>query len=234
MEELPKKKRIVIGIPGSSFSNHFLISWTRSLYALWESGKYEVIVSPGTSSFVPFARMKTMGLDVLRGQDQKPFNGLEYDIYITIDSDMVFNPDQLIDLIESTDVHNVVAGHYLMADCKSSAVVKDWNTEYFSKNGSFEFMTPKDIETWKNATGSKFIPVSYVGLGFFAIKKEVLDKLKYPYYNSELQQIKTEDGSLLVDICGEDVALCKNIQSAGYQVFVNADIRIGHEKSLIL
>ena len=84
MEELPKKKRIVIGIPGSSFSNHFLISWTRSLYALWESGKYEVIVSPGTSSFVPFARMKTMGLDVLRGQDQKPFNGLEYDIYITI------------------------------------------------------------------------------------------------------------------------------------------------------
>ena len=226
--------KVLFCLPGKSFSNNFLQSWSELLLWCFNNG-ITPYLNVKYNAVVYYCRNQLLGADLQNGPEQKPFNGkLDYDYIMWIDSDMVFNPDQLIDLIESTDVHNVVAGHYLMADCKSSAVVKDWNTEYFSKNGSFEFMTPKDIETWKNATGSKFIPVSYVGLGFFAIKKEVLDKLKYPYYNSELQQIKTEDGSLLVDICGEDVALCKNIQSAGYQVFVNADIRIGHEKSLIL
>jgi hypothetical protein len=43
--------------------------------------------------------MKTLGLDVLRGADQKPFGGqVDYDIWLTIDSDIVFTPEQLIEL----------------------------------------------------------------------------------------------------------------------------------------
>ncbi len=229
-----KKKRVIIGVPGSSFSSNFLVSWTRSLYALWESGKYDVIIAPGQSSFVSFARMKTLGLDVLRGKDQKPYNGLEYDVYVTIDSDIVFSPEQLIELIENTNVHPVVSGYYMMADLRSVAVVKDWDTDYFGKNGSFEFMTPKDIETWKKATQSKFIPVSYAGMGFFACKKEALDCLSYPYFNAELQRITMPDGKELVDICSEDVAFCKNLQKAGYDIYLNMDLRVGHDKQIII
>lgn len=233
-KEQVKKKKVIIGLPGSSFTNNFLISWTRTLYALWQSEKYEVIIAPGSSSFVSFARMKTLGLDVLRGKDQKPFNDTEYDVYITIDSDIVFSPQNIIDLIESTETHPVVAGYYMMSDCKSLAVVKDWDTTYFSKTGTFKFMTIEDINSWKSATGSNYIPVSYVGMGFFAITKEVLNKLKYPYFNSELQKIVTEDGKELVDMCSEDVSFCKNVQSLGYEIFVNTEIRVGHEKSLII
>ena len=112
-----KKKRIIVGLPGTTFTNNFLISWTRTLYALWELNKYEIIVAPGTSSFVSFARMKTLGLDVLRGSEQKPFNDMDYDIYITLDSDVVFTPQNIIQLIESTEIHPVVAGYYMMSDC---------------------------------------------------------------------------------------------------------------------
>lgn len=229
-----RKKRVIIGIPGSSFSNNFLISWTRTLYALWESGKYEVIVAPGVSSFVSFARMKTLGLDVLRGKDQKPFNDMEYDVYITIDSDIVFAPEHIVELIENTEVHPVVAGYYMMSDCKSLVIVKDWDTDHFAKNGTFEFLTPEYITNWKKETGSKFMEVSYVGMGFFAVRKEVLNTLSYPFFNGELQKITKDDGTELVDLSSEDVNFCKNLQAAGHTVYVNVDLRVGHEKPVII
>lgn len=232
--EVPRKKRVIIGIPGSSFSNNFLISWTRTLYALWESGKYEVIVAPGVSSFVSFARMKTLGLDVLRGKDQKPFNDMEYDVYITIDSDIVFAPEHIVELIENTEVHPVVAGYYMMSDCKSLVIVKEWDTDHFAKNGTFQFLTPEYITKWKGETGSKFMEVSYVGMGFFAVRKEVLNTLSYPFFNGDLQRIAKDDGTELVDLSSEDVNFCKNLQAAGHTVYVNVDLRVGHEKPIII
>lgn len=230
----PPKKRVVIGIPGSTFSNNFIISWTRMLYALWDSNKYEVIIAPGTSSFVPFARMKTMGLDVLRGKTQKPFDGMGYDVYVTIDSDIVFTPEQMIELIESTEIHPVVAGYYMMSDARSLAVVKDWDTTYFARNGTFQFLTLADMEAWKSQTESRFMPVSYAGMGFFAVRKEVMDSLVYPYFDAELQKVTAEDGKELVDICSEDVAFCKNIQAAGYPVYIHTGLRVGHDKRVVL
>ena len=38
----------------------------------------------------------------------------------------------------------------------------------------------------------------------------------------------------LRDIMSEDVAFCKNIQKAGYDVILNVDLRVGHEKNLVL
>ena len=232
-----RKKRVVIALPGSHFSNNFIISWTQSLFYLWEQG-YNVVISPATSSFVTFCRMKTLGLDVLRGKGQKPFNGeLDYDVYVSLDSDIVFTPTMLVELIESTDIHPVVSGYYMMADGKHLAVVKDWSVSYFAKNGTFQFLTPDDISTWKAVqqnADKKFMEVSYAGLGFFACKREVLDSLEYPFFDAPLQRICTEDGREIVDMCSEDVALSKNIQAKGYKVQLHVNLRVGHEKPVIL
>ena len=234
MSDSEVKKRIVIGIPGSSFSTSFLLSWTRCLYALWESHKYDVVIAPGTSSFVSFARMKTMGLDVLRGKDQKPFNGMQYDVFVTLDSDMVFTADQLIELIENTDTHPVVAGVYMMADCTHLAVVRDWDIPYFTEHGTFKFMTPDELADIKKITTANFIPVSYVGMGFMAMRKEVLDSLSYPYFHSDLQRMTKSDGTEIVEMCSEDVSLCKNIQAAGYTIYINTNMRVGHCKEVVI
>lgn len=230
----PVKTRVVIGLPGRQFSNNFLISLVRSLYVLWESQKYEVVICPAYSSFVSFSRMKTLGLDVLRGVSQKPFDNMPYDVYVTIDSDMVFTPEQLLAVIEGCSIHPVVSGLYRMADLQHVACVKEWDTDYFTQNGSFEFMTLESVKNWKEETKQKFMEVSYNGMGFFACRKEVLDAMQYPYFHSELQEIITPEGKVIRDICSEDVAFCKNIQKAGYQVYVDTDIVVGHEKALVI
>lgn len=271
VENKKVNKRVIIGLPGSTFSNNFLVSWTQSLYYLWENG-YQVVVSPATSSHVTFARMKTLGLNVLRGEDQKAFNGeVEYDVFVSLDSDMVFTPTMLVELIESTTTRPVVSGYYLMEDGKNLAVVKEWSDEYFAKNGTFKFLTLEDVDAWlkdkantedvevevevdvdvPNEDGStskqkekrketrrkltnKFMEVSYAGMGFFACRKEVLDSLKYPFFDAPLQRIKGPDGKTLVDVCSEDVAFAKNLRSAGYTVQLHMGLRVGHEKSVVL
>ena len=228
------KKKIIFGLPGDTFSSKFLLSWTATINALWESKKYDIIISTGVSSFVTFARMQTLGLDVMRGIGQKPFDNIEFDVWITIDSDIIFTPQQVIELIESTDVHPVVSGMYRMSNLTSYAIVKDWDTEYFSKNGTFKFITPEEVTQWKTETSLKYMPVNYTGMGFFAITRDVLRKMSYPYFNSDLQEIITDDGKILRDICSEDVAFCKNIQKLGIPIVINTDLRVGHNKLIVI
>ena len=230
----PASKKIVFALPGDNFSSKFLISWTATLSKLWETRRYDIMISPATGSYVPFVRMSTLGLDVLRGSEQKPFDGQPFDIWITIDSDVIFTYEQVIQLIESTDSHPVVAGMYRMVDLVNYAFVKDWDETYFKEKGVFKFITPEEIETWKKETEFKFYPVVYSGMGFMAIKKEVFDKLKYPYFDSEILTITKEDGTVIRDICSEDVSLCRKITQAGFQIMINTDIRVGHVKSLII
>ena len=229
-----KVKKIVFAIPGDNFSSKFLIAWTATISKLWETRRYDIMISPATGSFVPFVRMSSLGLDVLRGENQKPFDGQPFDIWITIDSDIVFTYEQIINLIESTDEHPVVAGMYRMADLVNFAFVKNWDETYFKERGTFQFITPEDIEKWKKETEFKYFPVVYSGMGFMAIRREVFDKLKYPFFDSELITITKEDGTIIRDICSEDVSFCKKISQAGFQIMVNTDIRVGHIKSLVI
>ena len=213
-----KLKKIIFALPGYNFSSKFMISWTSMLSKLWDTRKYDIMISPSTGSYVPFVRMHTLGLDTLRGCDQKPFNNQDFDVWITIDSDIVFTPDQIIELIESTEEHPVVAGMYRMADLTNYAFVKDWDIEHFKKHGSFKFITPEEVETWKKETEFKYYPVVYSGMGFMAVKKEVFDKISYPYFDSELEVIEGDDGKIIKDICSEDVAFSKNINKAGIKL----------------
>ena len=232
---MSSKKRVVIGLPGNKFSNNFLMCWTKLLDALWKSN-YDVVVLSRYSSYVPFSRMQTLGLDVRRGPDQKPFGGqLDYDVWLTIDSDIVFTPEDVIEIIKNTEIHPVVSGLYLMQNAQNFACISDWDEEFFKQNGTFQFLTPNDIETYKKETNQKFMEVVYNGMGLFACRKGVIESLKYPYFYRELQEIKDKDGTVLMrDMCSEDVAFCKNIKDAGYSIYVNTNVRVGHEKMFIV
>jgi hypothetical protein len=221
--------KVVIALPGKTFSGSFLMNWTQTIMTLAKRG-YNVTVSNEFSSFVPFSRMKTLGLDVLRGSEQKPFGGtLEYDVWLTIDSDIVFTPEQVIELIEDTKKYPVISGLYRMQDMKHYACVKEWDTDYFKKTGTFQFMSVEEIDNEE-----KYIPVSYNGMGFFACRKGVIEKMRYPYFSYPLIEIEGEDGKVLRDLCSEDVAFCKNLSDAGFDIMVNTSLRLGHEKTLVL
>jgi hypothetical protein len=231
---LEKPIKLIIGLPGSSFSSKFLSSWTETIHALLLSGKYTFMIATGESSFVTFARMKTLGLDVLRGTDQKAFDDHDYDIFITLDSDIVFTPDQFFQLIENTKTYGAVAGYYMMDDNKHFAVVRDWDETFFVENGFFKFLTTEDIDNWKNDTKKRFMLVDYVGMGFLACRKEVLDAMKYPFFHRKLETFTKEDGTKISSIVSEDVAFCKNLKKAGFNIFIDTDLRVGHEKKMVI
>lgn len=222
-------KKVIIALPGREYSGSFLKNWSQSLIELTRRG-YQVTMINEYSSFVPFSRMKTLGLDVLRGASQVPFGGqFDYDVWVTIDSDIFFIPEQLIELIEDTDKHPVVSGLYRMTDMIHYAAVKEWDIEYFKKHGTFEFIKVKDLDT-----SEKYTKVAYNGMGFFACRKGVIENLKYPYFSYPLIEIEAEDGKLIRDMCSEDVAFCKNLKDAGYHIAVNTSLRVGHEKMLVI
>jgi len=221
--------KLIFALPGREFSGRFLVAWTETFTTLMREG-HQVMMVNEYSSFVSFSRMKTLGLDVLRGKDQKPFGGnVEYDLWITIDSDIVFRPEQVLELIENSKEHPVVSGLYRMADLQHFACVQTWDEDYFKKHGSFKFLRPEDI-----VGASKFKKVAYNGMGFMAVRRGIIESLKYPYFSYPLQQMTTHDGIVLEDMCSEDVAFCKNLNDAGYDVMVNTQLVVGHEKMLVI
>jgi len=221
--------KVILALPGRTFSGTFLMNWSQTLMTLSKKG-YDFVVTNEYSSFVTYSRMKTLGLDVLRGVGQKPFGGkVEYDVWLTIDSDIVFTPEQVIELIEDTKTYPVVSGLYRMQDMKHYACVKEWDLDYFKKVGSFQFMKVGEPEKEE-----KYIPVAYNGMGFFACRQGVIEKLKYPYFTYPLIEMEGEDGVMIQDTCSEDVAFCKNLKDAGFDIMVNTTIIVGHEKTLVI
>jgi hypothetical protein len=209
-------------MPGKTYSREFLLAWTDLMMQASAKG-HECMISQQYSSVVHFARARCLGGDVLKGADQKPFQGkVNYDAMMWIDSDMVFKPEDFFNILESP--HDVTAGIYMMEDLKHLAVVKDWDTEYFTNTGTFKFLSPPDLEN-----EPRYVPVSYAGMGWMLIRKGVIEDLKYPWFWSPLQEV-----SGLVDMCSEDVALCKAMAAAGHQVYVDKTLRLGHQKSMII
>jgi hypothetical protein len=218
--------KVVLALPGRTFSGSFLMNWTQTVMTLNKRG-YEIVVTNEYSSYVTYSRMKTLGLDVLRGADQVPFGGtLNYDVWLTIDSDIIFTPEQVIQLIEDTEKYPVVSGLYRMQDGVHFATVQEWDVEYFKRYGSFEFM--------RDLPADKYVPVAYSGMGFFACRRGVIEKLKYPYFSYPLVEIEAEDGKILRDTCSEDVSFCKNLTDAGFKIMVNTGLHVGHEKTLVV
>ena len=221
--------KVVIALPGRTYSGRFMMNLLNTMMIMKSRG-YDVILTNEYSSYVTFSRMKTLGLDVLKGVDQKPFDGkIDYDVWLTIDSDIVFSPEQVMELVEDTKTYPVVSGVYRMEDLKHYACVKEWNVDYFKKMGTFQFVKVDDFER-----APKFVSVAYNGMGFFACRKEVIEKLKYPYFSYPLIEIEGKDGVIIRDTCSEDVAFCKNLTDAGMEIIVNTTLRVCHEKTLVI
>lgn len=223
-----QNKVVVFCLPGRSFSNKFLTCWT-NLVAECIKREINVIVNSQYSSVVHFARAKCLGGDVKGGNNQKPFQGqLKYDYIFWIDSDIIFSPEQVFTLLQSP--HQITCGMYLMEDLKNLAVVKEWDIEYFKKNGCFNFMTLEDLE---QARPSNYINVAYAGMGFMCIKNNVIEMLDYPWFYRDVYYFEHNDG-WICDMPSEDVAFCRNLVDKGVDIMLDTSIRVGHEKVLTI
>jgi len=225
--------KVVFCMPGRTYSREFLLAWSDLLMQASSRG-HQVMISQQYSSVVHFARAKCLGGDVLKGPDQKPFQGsVDYDVMMWIDSDIVFKPDDFFALLESP--HDVTAGMYMMEDLQHFATVKEWNEDFFAKNGTFKFMKPEDLVRVDGVDSSPYLPVAYTGMGWMLIRKGVVENLKYPWFYSDLQRISSAvSPGPLVDMNSEDVAFCRALQAAGHTIHVDTKIRVGHQKLMLI
>ena len=221
--------KLVFCLPGKSYDRQFLLAWSDLLMQASARG-HQVMISQQYSSVVHFARAKCLGGDVLKGPDQKPFQGeVDYDAMMWIDSDIVFKPEDFFNLLESP--HDVTAGLYMMEDLQHFATVEEWNEEFFSKKGTFKFMSPEDLNGLDSE--SRYLPVAYTGMGWMLIKKGVVEDIKYPWFRSEINSM-WDGEKMLIDLCSEDVSFCNALKAAGHKIHVDTKVRVGHQKLLVI
>ena len=73
----------------------------------------------------------------------------------------------------------------------------------------------------------------YTGFGWVMIKKGVFEHpdMKYPWFAPQMQVF---DSGQVQDMCGEDVSFCLEAIKAGFEIWCDPTIRVGHEKMRII
>jgi hypothetical protein len=216
-------KTIIFCLPGKTFSGEFLDSWTNTISNVPRKG-YNYAVSRHYSSVVYYARSLCLGADVLRGRHQKPFDGkFKYDYLMWIDSDIVWDPDQIFQLINH-DV-DIVGGIYKMEGGTQFATVKNWDEKFFLKYGTFQFITDSDIQSMNGLT-----EVTYNGFGFMLIKYGVFESMEYPWFRPVYYDL----GNNIYDFTAEDVGFCKTAIDAGFKIHIDPTVIVKHQKMQLI
>ena len=232
-----KGKKIVFCLPGRGCSFIFLKAFVQMCFDMVQNGM-SIQISQDYSSMVNFARCKCLGANVLRGPDQLPWDGkLEYDYQLWIDSDIVFDSTkfwQLCDLAlppEDSDREEaeICGGWYATEDGMTTSVAHWLEEDDFRKNGGV--MNHETVESISKR--KKPFTVDYTGFGWVMIKNGVFEdkKMEYPLFAPKMQQF--ESGAVQ-DMCGEDVSFCLDAIDAGYQIWCDPRIRVGHEKTRVI
>lgn len=219
--------KVLFCLPGKSFSNHFLQSWSELL--LWcFNNNITPYLNIKYNAVVYYCRNLLLGADLQNGPEQEPFNGkLDYDYIMWLDSDMVFKPEDFSKLLNAKQ--DIVSGLYLMDGGKKYATVKNWDYEYFGKNYSFEFLEPEQVKTYQQNNPNTLMDVEYTGFGFILVKKGVFEKIKYPWFKPIFYDLPNG----IKDFCAEDVSFCQMAIKNGFKIYIEPSVVLGHEKSII-
>ena len=144
-------------------------------------------------------------LPSLRNQCVEGAKGYGSKWLMFIDADMVFPDDGIMRLIEH-DV-DIVGGTYFGKGESHNLMA--------SVSSKDEFYKP--IEEWEEG---QLMPVTTLGTGFMLIKMHVFDKIKEPYFNFGANK---RGG-----VVGEDYTFCEKARLAGFKVFLDTGLLLGH------
>jgi len=212
--------RIVFCLPGNSYSGEFLENFMTVWTWCLQNG-HQPIMSQNYSSMVNFARCKVAGADVKKGPNQKPFGDMHYDYMMWIDSDIVFTVEHFTKLL-SMDC-DVASGWYSQPG-GTTPVVENMQDQHFVENGYYNFITTDDMSKRKFA-----FRADYIGFGWVLVKRGVFERMQYPWFAP--RKIKVGD---YYEMCSEDVAWCLDAKQLGIDIYVDPQVRVGHEKIQII
>jgi len=213
---------IIFCIPGNKFSNTFLKCWTELVFYCIKNN-INPILSNDYDSNVYFVRAKILGANTLNGKYQKPFNGeIKYDYIMFIDSDIIFSVEDFDKLIKMNN--DISCGAYLMDGGTKYAIVENMNDDDFEKNGCFNFISKNDLSKYNEP-----FRVDYCGMGFMLIKKNIIEQIEYPWFYPKIFNFNNN----ICEFTSEDVGFCLKLKEKKINIYINPEIKVGHEKICI-
>jgi len=210
MDKNIPKVRVCVPYP-----NHGSISpeTQRSLELLKQSKDFFVEIMEIQGSSISFIR----NIGVNKGSSEKVRqSGFEYDYYLSVDSDISFTPEHLLQLMKrNLDVVGaayqyraqpdlLVAGHF----DNSEGVVR--------------------VEKFLTIDAMGLKEVDWIGAGFTLIKKDVLEAMDYPWYREKIVEYDDGSGEKSAIWVGEDVGFCLGARQKGFKVFCDCDCHVRH------
>lgn len=140
----------------------------------------------------------------------------EYDYFLSLDSDIEFTPDNLIDLYNCAynNDYDLLSGFYKCRGNASRGAAGYWINNIVGHTNFNKMLN------WEM---SGIHSVDWVAAGFCLIKKEVFEIVEYPWYYEYF--VETVDK---VYIAGEDLGFCKKCRENNIKINVNCDIKVNH------
>ena len=177
---------------------------------------------------VNFARCKCLGANVLRGPNQLPWDGkltmiINYGLTLILYS--MLRSSIRYYLMDK----DIAAGWYCTEDGKTTSVAHWLEEDDFRTNGGV--MNHETIESISKR--KKPFTVDYTGFGWLLIKKGVFEHegMPYPWFAPKMQVFESGE---VQDMCGEDVSFCLDAKEAGFEIWCDPRVRVGHEKTRVI
>lgn len=228
IEQVISPIRVVLALIGSTFSNNFVGCLMNLIDQFARSKDYVVTVNQGTDPNSIQARVSAM---TVKRFDKKAFEDVEYDVMVMLDHNILFNPKQVFDLVDTcVKSHPVVFAYSRTGTSEFSSVVKEW---------SDEGMKPASMDTLKgwakeHEGGDVCMPISHASFGLFVARKEALETLEYPYFQFPLATLKSSDGKETQEFVSEDIVFCLKMKEAGFAPVVKTDVVVGKELTIVV
>ena len=138
-------------------------------------------------------------------------------------------------VVDESQQRPIVSGWYCTEDGRTTSVAHWLEEDDFANNGGV--MNHETLDTIQKRT--KPFTVDYAGFGWLLIQKGVFEdfdengkkKIEYPWFAPKMQVF--ESGNVQ-DMCGEDVSFCLDAKEAGFEIWCDPRIRVGHEKTRVI
>jgi hypothetical protein len=205
---------IVIATPGYNLTSPYLNSLIATFAALSQNNLSWIYTNQYSSHVADAREMTIAGTEINSWDNNKPLMGqVTYDKIICIDSDISWQPQDLLNLYYSDK--DIVSGAYLLP---------------YGEVAAYPKMLQTGLHYEQLARMTETIEVEAIGFGFVAIKSGVFELLEKPWFGSVTINVNGIDKTLI----GEDLSWCVKVRNNNYKIFLDPTVKVTHHKSVAL
>jgi hypothetical protein len=217
-----KQKVIIFCIPGNKFNSKFILCWSELILKCLVNN-YRPILCQENDRNIFIERNKCLGGNILQAnKNQKPFQGnVKYDYIVWINPNVIFTFQDLEKLLKSD--YDVTSGVYtLSVPGDITNVVQNFDYKFYKENGTFNFLT-NDTIVKMDKINNRYFEADFVDFGWVCLKKEISEKIDYPWFES---YTKDEKVSLFTD----SYSYCKKLKEKGVKIMVDSNIKMNYSE----